>query len=199
MRRYATVRAWALCLGLFGVSATLLQAQFTPKELALGSDQMIGEMAPLWSPRGWVNSKPLDVTQLLGKVVLLRFFNDHPTGATSLNELYRTYQEQGLAVVGMYTPTPMPTETTMEHLQRLVSALGFQFPVGLDSRWETLNRYWLHRADAEVTAATFLIDRKGIIRHVQPDGLYDNNSSNRSLRKEYSKLQKQIEGLLKAE
>ena len=87
----------------------------------------------------------------------------------------------------------------MKHLQRLASALGFQFPVGLDSRWETLNRYWLNRADADLTAATFLIDRQGIIRYIQPDGMYDGKSSRRSMRKAYEKLQEAVENLLKQE
>ena len=199
MRWRAIVGIWALRLILFGMSAMLLQAQFTNKELALGSWQMIDEVAPAWKTQGWVNSKPLDVEDLRDKVVLLRFFNDNPTGATSLNELYRTYREQGLMVVGLYAPTPYPTETELKHLQRLSSALGFQFPVGLDSRWETLNRYWLNRPDADLTATTFLIDRQGIIRYIQPDGMYDGKSSRRSMRKAYEKLQEAVENLLKQE
>lgn len=200
MRRRAILGIWTLPLILFGMSAALLEAQFTHKEMALGSWQMIGEVAPEWRALGWVNSKPLDVTDLRGKVVLLRFFNDNPTGRASLNEFHRTYREQGLTVVGLYTPAPMPTETDLSHLQRLASAFRFEFPVGLDSRWETLSGYWLNRADAELTATTFLIDREGIIRYIQPDGLYDvRKSSSRSLRKEHAKLQKEIEILLKGE
>ncbi|MDP2735060.1 MAG: hypothetical protein Q8P12_02530, partial [bacterium] len=59
--------------------------------------------------------------------------------------------------------------------------------------------YWLNRADAEMTAVTFLIDRKGMIRYVQPDGLYEKNSANRAVRKEFEKLEKQIQNLLKEE
>ncbi|MBI4478937.1 MAG: redoxin domain-containing protein [Acidobacteria bacterium] len=168
-------------------------------ELSSGSTELIGQMAPPWSLRGWVNSKPLDIGKLQGKVVLLRFFSDNPVGAASLREWDRTYRDKGLAVIGLYTPQPTPTEVPAEQVERLASALGFTFPVGVDSGWETLNRYWLNRADAEMTAVTFLIDRKGIIRYIQPDGQYEKNSSNRAARKEFEKLDKQVQSLLKEE
>ena len=160
---------------------------------------MVGQAAPAWSTQGWVNSKPLDVKQLRGKVFLFRFLDDNPKGAAGLKELYRVYSGRGLAVVGMYTPQPMPAETTLEHVRDLVSAQGFEFPVGLDSRWETMNRYWLRQSDADLAAATFLIDRQGIIRYIQPDGQFEKNSRNRVLRKEYEKLENAIENLLQPE
>src|ERR1035441_4430911 len=99
----------------------------------------------------------------------------------------------------MYTPQPMPAETTLEHVRDLVSAQGFEFPVGLDSRWETMNRYWLRQSDADLAGATFLIDRQGIIRYIQPDGESKNDAGNRALRKKYEKLANKIENLLQPE
>ena len=160
---------------------------------------MIGQAAPPWNVEGWVNSQPLDVKQLRGKVVLLRFLDDNPRGAAGLKELYRAHGAQGLAVVGVYAPQPMPAETSLEHVRELASSQGFDFPVGLDSRWETLNRYWLQQANADLAAATFLIDRQGVIRYIQPDGYFEKNSRNRTLRKEYDKLENAIEILLKSE
>ena len=188
-----------LAAGWLLLCAAALPAQFSTRELADGSAQRIGEVAPPWSTRGWINSTPLDVGQLRGKVVLLRFFHNNPTGAVALKELYDEFREKGLAVVGLYTPDPMPTQTSVAEVRDLALAQGFEFPVGLDTRWETLNRYWLDRADAQLTAATFLIDREGRIRYIQPDGLYDRRSSHRPLRKEYDKLRRKIEELLQTE
>ena len=161
--------------------------------------QMIGQVAPAWSTQGWVNSKALDLKSLRGKVVLLRFINDHPAGASSLKELYGAYRDQGLVVVALYTPEPMPQETSLDYVETLATSMGFTFPVGLDSRWETVNRYWLLRADAGISGTTFVIDRKGIIRYIQPDGLYEKNSRRSAARKEYEKLENAIQTLLKPE
>ena len=199
-RRNPVAWQWfLLCFALWLAVPGALASQESYEELASGSTERIGQMAPPWSLRGWVNSKPLDIGQLQGKVVLLRFFSDNPAGAASLKEWDRTYRDKGLLVIGLYAPQPMPTQVPAEQVQRLVSGLGFTFPVGIDSGWETLNRYWLNRADVEMTAVTFLIDRKGIIRYVQPDGLYEKNSANRAVRKEFEKLEKQIQNLLKEE
>ena len=184
---------------VFGVGNTSkLAAQIRDEDFTSNTSSIkVGGVAPSWIIRNWINSGPLDLPQLRGKVILLRFFSENPTSAATLDEFYRTYREQGLEVVGMYAPQPMPAETDLEHVRQLVSALGFEFAVGVDSRWETLNRYWLDKADVQMDAATFLIDRKGVIRTIQSVGQYERNSQNRDARRAYESLQRQIEQLLK--
>lgn len=196
-RQGRKVRRWLglMVLGMGSVCAG--SAGWLQEGSAFGNPQLLGQVAPSWSTQGWVNSPPLDTGQLRGKVVLLRFFNDNPPGAASLKEWFRAYRPQGFVVVGLYAPDPMPAETEREHVRQLASSLGFEFPVGLDSRWETLNRYWLEQPDAEMTAAAFLIDRKGMIRYIQPHGQYEKKSPNRAARREHEKLQAAIEKLLK--
>jgi len=188
-----------LAAALLGVAGTgNLAAQFADDSFASDRNAIrVGAVAPPWIIRNWINSGPLDIGQLQGKVILLRFFSDNPLSAATLNEFYRTYRERGLAVVGIYSPQPMPGETDVDSVRRLVSALGFEFPVGVDPRWETVNRYWLTEADADMGAAAFLIDRKGVIRFIQGRGLYERNSPNRAVRREYETLQRLIEQLLK--
>lgn len=184
---------------LFGAGGTLnLAAQFGDDSLVSDRSAIrVGAAAPSWIIRTWINSGPLDIGQLQGKVVLVRFFSDNPLSAATLNEFYRAYRDQGLAVVGFYTPQPMPGETDLEAVRRLVLAMGFEFPVGVDARWETVNRYWLTEADADMGSAAFLIDRKGVIRFIQGRGLYAKDSPNRAVRREYETMQRVIEQLLK--
>jgi len=196
------------CLGTYAVQVlALILAMGSLSRLAaqLGDGDFVsdsaviraGRVAPSWNVRDWINSPPLDLEQLQGKVVLMRFFSDSPQGAAALNDFYRAYRQQGFVIVGFYTPQPMPSETDLGYVRRLVAALEFEFPVAVDARWETLNRYWLNEADADMGSASFLLDRKGVIRAVQGRGLYDKNSPNRNVRRAYETLQRQIETLLK--
>jgi peroxiredoxin len=181
------------------VSRSAFAAQAAGSDSGSQGSLAVGQAAPPWTPRGWVNAASLELKQLRGKVILLRFLSDDTTGAAAVSEIYRVYHPRGLAVVGMYAPSPMPAETSIDHVRQLAAAHGFEFPIGVDSHWETLNRYWLDQGDSELTSATFVIDGKGIVRYIQPDGQYDKNSSNRAMRKEYEKLEKAIETLLKSE
>ena len=179
------------------LSQRMLLAQYSTADLASGATELIGQPAPAWQHRGWVNSDPLELSQLRGKVVLIRFFNDAPIGAAAVRQWHDSYREQGLVVVGFYIAAPMPTDIDPAVVRNLATSLDFTFAVGNDSRWETVNRYWLNRADAEPGGMTFLVDRKGIIRYIQPDGRYEKNSRDRKARQEFEKLEKQIQSLLK--
>jgi len=186
-----------MALILAAGSASQARAQFGNDDFVSDASAIkAGRVAPTWIIRDWINSPPLDLGQFQGKVVLLRFFSDNPLSAAALNEFYGTYRQQGFAVVGIYTPQPMPTATDLDYVRRLAASLGFQFPIGVDSSWETVNRYWLTEADADMGSASFLIDRKGVIRLIQGRGVYEKDSRNRTARREYEGLKRTIEALL---
>jgi peroxiredoxin len=176
--------------------AAPLRAQFSASELS-PPPEMIGKIAPRWNLKVWVNSPaPVETSLLRGKVILLRFINDNPAGASGVRELMRTYQADGLSTVGIYAPSPTPTSVDPETVKDLALALGFNFPIGVDSSWQAVNRYWMTQADVEALGATFLIDRNGVVRYVQPDGRYEKSSKDRGARKAYENLEKVLKALL---
>ena len=59
-----------------------------------------------------------------------------------------------------------------EAVRGFVAHYGFRFPVAIDEGWQTLRRWWLDGHDREYTSVSFLIDRRGIVRHVHKGGRY---------------------------
>lgn len=97
----------------------------------------------------------------------------------------------------MYTPKPRPRPATVEEVRRHVQAYGFRFPVAVDDDWTTLRRLWLDRVpDATFTSASLLIDREGIVRHVQPGGLYARDAQDPQARRDYEAMRAAIVRLL---
>lgn len=145
---------------------------------AFSAESLIGTSAPEWSNDRWINSGPLQLSQLRGKVIFIRFFMDSTcpfcrASAPHLNELHETYKGQGLVVIGMYTPKPEPRPTGTRLVQQYVKDYGFSFPVAVDDDWATLKRFWLDRVSAaDYTSVSFLIDKKGVIRFIHPGGVY---------------------------
>jgi thiol-disulfide isomerase/thioredoxin len=145
-----------------------------------GSGDLIGTRAPEWRLDGWLNSKPLKLADLRGKVVLARWWTapDCPHCAVTapvLNEFQKEHVGKGLVIVGVYhhkSSTPLKESEVTAHARRL----GFQFPVAIDREWTTLKKWWLETGDRPWTSVSFLIDRQGVIRHIHEGGRYEKSS-----------------------
>ena len=121
---------------------------------------------------GWLNSPPLTVEGLRGKVVLVDFWT-----YTCINWL-RTlayvrawaekYRDRGLVVVGVHTPE-FPFEQNVDNVRQAANDMNVRYPIALDSDYEVWrafsNRYW---------PAIYIADAAGRIRHHQfGEGGYD--------------------------
>lgn len=164
--------------------------------------EILGVRAPDWGSLRWVQGGPLNLADLQGKVVLLRFFMDSACPycrgtAPALNELHREFGPRGLVVVGFYTPKPRPRPTTDEEVRGYALAYSFRFPVAVDDDWAALRRLWLDRVPAaSFTSASLLIDRRGIVRHVHPGGVYAKDAEDPQARRDYEAMREAIVRLL---
>jgi len=171
--------------------ATMLVLLCLPSTAA---DKLIGSKAPEWQVTNWLNSAALRLADLRGKVVLVRWWTapDCPycrATAPALNEFYEQYHSRGLEVVGFYhhkASEPLELEKVKEYSRQF----GFRFPVAIDTDWKTLHRWWLDGHSRGLTSVSFLLDRRGVIRHIHPGGQYIKGD------KDYEAMRSKIEALL---
>lgn len=161
---------------------------------ANGGSDLIGQRVNRWEARDWINSAPLTLEELRGKVVLVRWWTAPgcpfcEASAPALNEFWQRYRERGLVVIGFYhhkSQTPL----SLAHVKGQVRKLGFDFPVAIDPDWTTLRQWWLDRHHRGWTSVTILLDRRGVIRRVHPGGAFFKGERG------YDDLQAEIETLL---
>ncbi|MBI3011975.1 MAG: redoxin family protein [Candidatus Omnitrophica bacterium] len=155
-----------MAVGCAGLAAATVQE----------GEELIGTIAPGWESVEWVNSQPLTLEQLRGKVVLLRWWTAPgcpfcEASAPYLAQWHQRYAPHGLVVIGMYHPKP-PGRIPVDVVKKLAQGLGMTFPVAIDPDWETLRRSWLDGRTDAWTSVTLLIDQEGVIRYVHPGGSY---------------------------
>jgi cytochrome c biogenesis protein CcdA/thiol-disulfide isomerase/thioredoxin len=110
----------------------------------------------------WVNSEPLTLASLRGKVVVLDFWTYSCVNCLRtlphVKRWYATYRDKGLVIVGVHTPE-FSFERVPANVRREVNSLGIEYPVALDNAYGTWNawgnRYW---------PAKYFVDRAGHIR-----------------------------------
>jgi thiol-disulfide isomerase/thioredoxin len=112
----------------------------------------------------WINSPPLQLSQLHGKVVLIDFWTYSCINCLRtlpyVEKWYQTYADKGFVVIGVNTP-----EFAFEHIpanvEAAVKAHGLTYPVALDNNYDTWNAYGNNSWPAD-----YLIDKNGDVRYV---------------------------------
>jgi len=129
-------------------------------------------LSSLTSATAWINSQPLTVDQLKGKVVLIDFWTYSCINCLRALPYVRAwaekYKDSGLVVIGVHTPE-FPFEKDLSNVQKAVRDLGITYPVALDNNyliWTAFgNEYW---------PAHYFIDVNGKVRyHHFGEGEYD--------------------------
>jgi cytochrome c biogenesis protein CcdA/thiol-disulfide isomerase/thioredoxin len=122
-----------------------------------------GAAPPLHADGDWINTKPLAISQLRGKVVLIDFWTYSCINCLRtlphLKAWNTTYGKQGLVIIGVHTPE-FAFEHVSSNVRAAVKRLGITYPVVQDNRfltWDNYsNQYW---------PAEYLIDKTGHVRH----------------------------------
>ena len=158
-----------------GLIAKFDPSHAAPKESRLqpgGALPDLGPAAALDGATGWLNSPPLTMAGLKGKVVVVDFWTYSCINCLRsipyVEAWAKRYAGQGLVVIGVHTPE-FAFERQEDNVRKAVKDLGVTYPVAVDSDWKIWNafhnQYW---------PAHYFIDAKGRIRHTHfGEGEYD--------------------------
>ncbi len=131
-----------------------------------------GPVPPLDGANLWLNSPPLTIDQLRGKVVLIDFWTYSCINCLRtlphLKAWAGKYRDQGLVVIGVHTPE-FAFEKDVANVKRAVHDLKITYPVVLDNDhviWSAFgNQYW---------PAHYFVDANGRVRfHHFGEGNYE--------------------------
>ena len=132
--------------------------------------------APEFAKGIWINSDPLTLDKLRGRVVLVEFwtfgcYNCRNT-LPSVKDWDTRYRERGLTIVGVHTPET-DSEYSIDNVRKEVPALGIKYPVVTDNDYKTWKAYGV-----EAWPTIVVIDKQGRVRWVHVgEGRYDETES----------------------
>ena len=134
----------------------------------------------------WLNSAPLTLSQLRGKVVLVDFWTFGCINCTRsipwLQAVEKKYAGSEFQIIGVHTPE-FAHERERDNVIERADKLGRHHPIVIDNEfaiWRSYkNRYW---------PAFFILDKKGVVRGVYVGETHKGDSRARAIESLIDKL-----------
>ncbi|MCC6643431.1 redoxin domain-containing protein [Candidatus Peregrinibacteria bacterium] len=122
-----------------------------------------GRAPELVGLQNWINSDPLTLAGLRGKVVMIDFWTYSCINCIRtlpyLESWHEKYADQGLVIIGVHAPE-FQFEKDINNVQKAVEERGLKYPIVQDNDFTTWkayqNRYW---------PAKYIIDQDGNLRY----------------------------------
>jgi len=153
--RLKTIATIALAVVAVASSAAAIASFVASPAAGNAAGAVVNQPAPEFTGIDkWLNSDPLTMQQLRGKVVLVDFWT-----YTCINCIHvlpyvetwnKKYKDQGLVVVGVHTPE-YSFERETDNVQKAIKRLGVTYPVAQDNHWSTRRGTSSTRTSAKVT------------------------------------------------
>src|ERR1700719_4137523 len=168
MTRYRLALA---AVAVFIVAAVLftvvrMPAPPAPASTTGGQVQPVGARHPapdFTGIEGWLNTTPLTLANLRGKVDLIDFWTFSCVNCVRtiphLQALYSDYRNDGFVIVGVHSPE-FDFEKVPANVAAAVTRLGVTWPVAIDSQMATWNAY-----QNQFWPAEYLLDQQGRVAY----------------------------------
>lgn len=153
-----------------------LSSKLLPKAQNQASRDGLLNVEPYPAPEftgldNWINSQPLTMQELRGKVALVDFWTYSCINCIRNNPYieawHQKYKDQGFVVVGLHAPE-FAFEKVRANVAKAVKDQNISYPVALDNDFETWNAY-----QNRSWPTAYLIDADGNVRRVhEGEGQY---------------------------
>ncbi len=127
---------------------------------------------PIQGITEWINSPPINLTDLKGQAVLIDFWAYSCINCIrtipDVNKWYANYHDKGLVIIGVHSPE-FDFESKPENVKKAVASDHIKYPVAIDNQFVTWqnyhNLYW---------PSDYLIDKNGQVVYTHfGEGDYD--------------------------
>ena len=151
---FGSIAALVIVLSIFGN---------IPQPTEKSSLPDLGKAPELEGIKGWINSDPVTLESLKGKVVLVDFWTYSCINCIRtlpyLNDWNEKYSDEGLVIIGVHTPE-FEFEKDINNVKASVEKYSIKYAVAQDNDYDTWkaynNKYWPRK---------YLIDAEGNIRY----------------------------------
>lgn len=135
-----------------------------PSPAKPGELPILGKAPEFAGIANWINSPPLTMVQLKGKVVLIDFWTYTCINCLRtlpyITKWYQDYKDKGLVIVGVHTPE-FEFEKDPQNVKDATKRLGVNYPVAQDNDYKTWSAYHNHYWPAH-----YLVDQAGNVRMI---------------------------------
>ncbi len=125
--------------------------------------RILGIAPELKGAVAWINSKPLTMKELRGKVVMIDFWTYSCVNCVRtfphMKEIWAKYKDKGFVLIGVHTPE-FDFEKNIDNIRSAAKRHGLAYPIAVDSDHAVWNAYFNHYWPAQ-----YLIDADGNIRY----------------------------------
>lgn len=133
--------------------------------------------APDWNNQNWLNSQPLTLADLRGKVVLVEFWTFECINCQhvmpAMRQYYDEFKDSNFALISFHDPE-FSTERDWNNVQQAVKEDNIKYAVAQDNDFKTWNAFGVN-----AWPTWFLIDKQGNIRYKHiGEGAYDETEAN---------------------
>ncbi len=190
MKKAKLLRPEFIVIGLIMVflAAASLLVNVPQTQQQTSSLPNLGKAPELAGISGWINSPPLNISGLKGKVVLTDFWTYTCINCIRtlpyLNSWHEKYHDKGLVIIGVHTPE-FEFEKNYNNVKVAVDQYGIKYAVAQDNDYATWrafnNKYWPRK---------YLIDKDGNIRydHIGEGGYAETEEAIQQLLREINPL-----------